>query len=81
MVLCNLGEAHLKFNAENPAHSVGFSKFCYLRPEECVLAGQNGTHSICSIHQNFKLKFEAIKPAMSADLTKYDVFLYDSLCQ
>ena len=36
---------------------IGFSQFAELRPKHCVLAGANGTHSVCvcTIHQNVKL--------------------------
>jgi hypothetical protein len=44
MVLWNLSEDHQNFNEQNPDHSFGFSKFCYFRPEECVLAGPKSTH-------------------------------------
>jgi hypothetical protein len=49
MVLCNLKKAHRKYLEENihtPENKVGFSKFCSLRPEECILAGPKGTYSI-----------------------------------
>ena len=46
-----------------------FSKFASLRPKECVLAGESGTHSVCvcTIHQNVKLM---IHDAKLSQLTK-----------
>ena len=37
-----------------PENTIGFSKFCSLRPKWCVSAGKAGTHSVCvcTIHQN-----------------------------
>lgn len=53
LVLSNLREVYVRF----PDHKIGFSKFAELRPKHCVLAGANGTHSVCvcTIHQNVKL--------------------------
>ena len=41
----------------HPVVKVGFSKFAELRPKECVLAGESGTHSVCVCltHQKIKL--------------------------
>lgn len=41
---------------------LSFSKFCQIRPKECVLAGGSGTHSVCVciVHQNCKLMLDAI---------------------
>ena len=40
---------------------IGFTKFCLLRPKECVLAGASGTHTVCvwEYHKNFKFMTEA----------------------
>ena len=59
LVLCNLKEVYEQFKTLHPETKVGFSKFCELRPRECVLAGASGTHSVCvcTIHQNVKLMF------------------------
>lgn len=48
---------HLK---KNTTLSIGFSKFCQLRPKNCILAGKSGTHSVCvcNVHQNVKLMID-----------------------
>ena len=58
-MLCNLKELYEQFKTLRPETKVGFSKFCELRPRECVLAGASGTHSVCvcTIHQKVKLMF------------------------
>jgi hypothetical protein len=57
LVLCNLKEAFQQFKEQNPETKIGFSKFAELRPKECILAGDSGTHAVCvcTIHQNTKL--------------------------
>ena len=52
LVLCNLKEVYKQFKTLHPETKVGLSKFCELRPRECVLAGASGTHSVrvCTIH-------------------------------
>jgi len=63
LVLCNLKEAFQLFKDKHPDLKLGFSKFAELRPKECILAGESGTHSVCvcSIHQNTKLMFIGAK--------------------
>lgn len=63
LVLCNLREAYCEFKTQHPNTKIGFTKFSILRPKECVLAGASGTHSVCvcTLHQNVKLMFVAIK--------------------
>jgi hypothetical protein len=60
LVLGTLGSLFSLYDAENPSHRVSLSKFCELRPKECVLAGQSGTHVICvcTYHENPNLMFE-----------------------
>ena len=57
LILGNLKELYQKFKETNKDDKIGFSKFAMLRPKECVLAGSNGTHSVCvcTIHNNVKL--------------------------
>lgn len=50
--LTNLQEIYQLFKEKCP-HHIGFSKFCELRPKNCVLAGKSG--SMCTLHQNIKL--------------------------
>lgn len=61
LLLCNLNELYAAFKFEYPAEKIGFSKFCFLRPKWCVLAGSSGTHSVCvcAIHQNVILLLHA----------------------
>lgn len=47
------------FKVGNPGHAIGFSKFAYLRPRECVWDGS--TPCVCVDHQNVKLTFDLLK--------------------
>lgn len=60
LVYCNLRELYRLFKSEFPKHKTSFSKFAEYRPQECVLAGASGTHTVCVciIHQNVKLMIE-----------------------
>jgi hypothetical protein len=60
LVLGTLGSLFHIYLEENPEHQLSLSKFCELRPKECVLAGQTGTHVICvcTYHENPNLMFE-----------------------
>ena len=60
LVYCNLRELFELFKTEFPNFKVGFSKFAEFRPEQCILAGASGTHTVCVciIHQNVKLMIE-----------------------
>lgn len=57
LVLKNLSELYANFQKEHPDCKIGFTKFCELRPEYCILAGAPGTHTVCvcTTHQNFDL--------------------------
>ena len=63
LLLCNLKELYAHFKEQNPDVTIGFSKFCSLRPKWCVTAGSSGTHSVCvcTYHQNAILLVDAIK--------------------
>lgn len=68
LILFNLKVLHIKFRKENPDVDAGLSKFCEVRPENCVLAGEGGTHvvCVCVLHQNFTLMLNAINlPALT----------------
>jgi len=58
----NLNELYQLFKMEYPDDKVGLSKFCMLRPQECITVGCRGTHSVCvcTIHQNVKLMLTAL---------------------
>ena len=63
LLLCNLKELYAHFKEHNPDVSIGFSKFCSLRPKWCVTVESSGTHSVCvcTYHQNAILLVDAIK--------------------
>ena len=63
LLLCTLKELFCEFKKQFPDKKIGFSKFCALRPKQCILAGSPGTHSVCvcSIHENVKLMLSAVK--------------------
>ena len=84
LVIVSLKEAYAFFKDKNPGVKVGFAKFAELRPKECLLADQTGTHSVCvcTIHQNTKLMIEGTKlPQLTAKSktpinTYHDCFNY-----
>lgn len=57
LLLCNINELYQHFKLEYPDTKVGLSKFFSLRPKQCILAGDSGTHivCVCIYHQNVKL--------------------------
>ena len=61
LILMNLNEAFCLFKEKNPDIKIGVSKFCDLKPKECVTVGAKGTHSVCvcTSHQNAKLMLSA----------------------
>lgn len=62
LVLMNLKEAYSLYKDNPNLPSIGFSTFASLRPKNCILAGQSGTHSVCVCiyHQNPKLQISAL---------------------
>lgn len=62
LILCNLEELYVSFKEKYQDMKIGFSKFCYLRPKWCVLAGSPGTHAVCvcAIHENVELLAHAL---------------------
>lgn len=67
LVLCTLKELFVSYKEKYPEDQIGFTKFCLLRPKQCVLPGASGTHSICVCveHQNFKLLLSAVGTSLS----------------
>ena len=61
LLLCNLKERLAAYKEKKPAHKIGLSKFCSLRPKWCVTVSSSGTHwvCVCTIHQNTKLLVDA----------------------
>lgn len=47
LILLTLRELYVLFKEKFNSMKLGFSKFCSLRPPECVLAGASGTHCVC----------------------------------
>ena len=69
--LYKLQELYTTFKEKHPNGNIGFSKFCTLRPNWCVLASSKPTHSVCvcSPYQNDVLLVDA----MDWDLTYKDL--------
>lgn len=63
LLLCNLKELYSSFETQYPDNRIGFSTFASLRPENCILAGASGTHTVCvcTIHQNPILMVDTCK--------------------
>ncbi|XP_050340402.1 uncharacterized protein LOC126766718 [Bactrocera neohumeralis] len=63
LLLHNLRDLHTKFKDAFSDVKVSLSTFTRLRPRQCILAGQSGTHNVCvcKIHENMRLKFAALK--------------------
>lgn len=67
LLLFNIGELHRRFREKFPDVTMSLDTFRKLRPRQCIMAGQTGTHTVCvcEIHQNMKLKFQAIKTELT----------------
>lgn len=76
LLLFNLKELFVLYKESHPENPVSFSIFCKLRPKNCILLGQSGTHStcVCVTHQNVKLMLQAIN---LKDLTQSGTKLCD----
>ena len=85
LILCNLKELYEQFKTIYRGTIVGFSTFAMLRPQECVLAGSCGTHSVCvcSQHQNAKLMFYCSKIAILSEgaISHYQHCLTAMMCE
>lgn len=81
LVYCDLKELYRNFKLEYPNCGIGFSKFAELRPQECVLAGACGTHTVCVciIHQNMKLMIEGNKTRCIHGISDYEKFMCTNL--
>ena len=73
LLLLNLKELHQQF-LQSTGKSIGFSKFCELRPKWCVTVNSKGMHSVCVCekHQNAKL----FCSALPGKYTYQDVLLF-----
>ena len=87
MLLANLKEIYAEFKNKYPEERIGFSKFAELKPTECILAGESGTHSVCVcvIHQNVKLILSDTKiknfVLQGDQISSYRDFLSAIMCQ
>ena len=41
LILCNLKESYVHFKTSYPHMKLGFTKFSFLRPKECILTDGN----------------------------------------
>lgn len=84
MILVNLREAYEIFKTKHVDEKVGFSKFSYIRPPECVLAMEKyGTHTtcVCCYHQNVKLTIDSMKRnGLCTRFNHYREFLELMIC-
>ena len=73
LILMNLNELYENYKMKYSSDKIGLSKFCSLRPENCITVGSKGTHSVCvcSIHQNVKLMVSALPT--NAGVTVHDL--------
>ena len=85
LLLVNLRELFVAFKSMHPSISIGFSKFCSLRPKCCITVSRSGTHSVCvcSIHQNAKLlaaacgcDYHDLMSKLVCDLSNKDCMLH-----
>ena len=61
-MLCNSHKLYVAFKEQNPDVKVGFSKFCSLHPEACVITGKSGTHQFVYLQYiNVVLLVDALK--------------------
>lgn len=63
LMLVNIDEAFIKFKKENPDVNIEKPHFAKLRPMQCILLGEDGSHAICvcKYHENMKFMFGAFK--------------------
>lgn len=87
LLLFNLEDVYKQFKETHPNAKIGLTKFRKLRPPQCILAGQSGTHNVCvcKTHQNIKLKLSGVKQALKNkgaifDET-YNDFIKNSTCE
>lgn len=81
LLLHNLAEIHKQFIVSNPEIKISISKFSKLRPAQCILANQNGTHNVCvcKTHENVKLKVQGLKQKLKQKKIDYDFSYHDLL--
>lgn len=81
LLLSNLREVFAMFKARYPDCTIGFSKFCQLRPAWVVTTSASGMHNVCvcQIHQNLKLMIDGLpSPLNKMDYTElFDLIVCD----
>lgn len=87
LLMCNIDELYQKFKEEYPGVQVGLTKFFTLRPKECILAGDPGTHMVCvcTYHQNVKLMLSGgdiakLTAGTAMELSSYKDCLRKMMC-
>lgn len=62
-IMHNLNDMFQLFQKEYPQVKVSLSKFCKLRPKNCIWPGLRGQHitCVCETHQNFGFLLEAVE--------------------
>ena len=76
LLLWDLDELYSFFKEKHPECKVSRSKFCELRPKECITVGSSGSHSVCvcTYHQNPKMMLAALNISETIhDLTDWIV--------
>ena len=76
LLLLNLNELYENYKAKYPEDKIGRSKFCALRPPQCISVGCRGSHSVCvcTIHQNVKSMLSVLPSnEQSTALSYYDL--------
>lgn len=81
LLLQNLKDLHASFTKKYAGLKISLSKFFKLRPNECILANENGCHNVCvcKIHQNIKLEFRGLKLAFKKNNYDFTVTYRDAL--
>ena len=80
LIVDNLKYLYSQFKTDYPEIQIEFSTFCALRPKNCVLAGDPGTHisCVCETHQNIKLALAAC--SRTSTIPHYTEFFKSAVC-
>lgn len=81
LILCNFAELYQLFKTTYHEAKIGLSKFCQLRPQNCVLAGSSGTHTVCVCiyHENVDLMLQAINFEQLTGGTNFPFEIYHDI--
>lgn len=83
LLLLDLRGLYSLYQEKVGQQAVSFSTFAQLRPQNCILAGGSGTHSVCvcTIHENVRLMLEAVNlPKITAN-SKHPMNTYKDCLQ